>query len=88
MSEREIIESLERLRAEIDRLEGAPAETRAHLEGLVADIERRLAEEAEEEETGGLLDALRESVDRFEVEHPRAAGILNDILVKLGAMGI
>jgi hypothetical protein len=86
MTDREVAESLERLKSEIERLEGPPAEARAHLEGLVSDIERRLAEEDEAEH--GLLEALREGVERFEVEHPRASAILNDILVKLQSMGI
>ena len=34
------------------------------------------------------MQGLRETVERFEIEHPRATGILNDIMVMLGSMGI
>ena len=53
-----------------------------------ADAPARLQFWDEAVEDEALMDSLRESVERFEVEHPRATGILNNIMVMLSNMGI
>jgi len=77
-------ETLQRLRAEIEQLGPEDAAAQARLSGLVSDIERRL----EGEDDDGLIGNIKESVEQFEVEHPRATAILNDIMHALSNMGI
>lgn len=79
---------LRELRAEIDALPLEQVASRRHLDALIGDIERRLAEPADQGHHARVLEGLREAVRRYEVEHPRATGILNDVLVALGNLGI
>lgn len=79
---------LEELRAEVNALSAGQSASREHLNTLITDIERRLEAQADEGHHARVLDGLRAAVSRYEVEHPRATGILNDILVALGNLGI
>ena len=36
----------------------------------------------------GVLTSVREAIEHFETDHPRATAILNDIMVTLSNMGI
>ena len=40
------------------------------------------------EHHASVIARLEDAISRFEVEHPRATGILNHIMVTLGNMGI
>lgn len=89
MSRDELTELVMRLKAEVAVLQSSDVEARARLEALIADLEARIADDAGgDDDDDDLLDSLRESVERFEVEHPRTTGILNEIMVMLGSMGI
>lgn len=88
MSHDELTELVDRLKAEVASLESTDHEARTRLQSLITDLETRLAEDDTDSSDDDLLDSLRESVDRFEVEHPRATGIINQIMVMLGNMGI
>jgi hypothetical protein len=81
-------ESFLKLRAELDKLGPLDEAVRARLTGLLADLERRLADPAAGEDDDGLIANVRESVEQFEVEHPRTTAILNDIMLALSNMGI
>jgi hypothetical protein len=78
------------LKAEIDVLAPADEEARERLGALVDDLERRLDDPQDTAlpEHDDFMDGLKETVERFEVEHPRATGIINNIMVMLGNMGI
>jgi len=87
MSEQQLRESLESLRAEIERIADNRVEAKDRLNGLINDIEASLdTEEDSDEHT--LTQNLRDAVAHFETEHPRATAILNDIMVTLSNMGI
>ena len=88
MSHVELKELVNRLKAEIASLESQDQEARTRLQSLITDLEARLAAEASDNGDEDLMDSLRESVERFEVEHPRATGIINQIMIMLGNMGI
>ena len=91
MSQDDLHALLDQLRAEIDSLgEDDDAAARERLGALVTDLERRLEEpdHAELESHEDFVDSIRETVERLEVEYPRATGILNNIMVTLGSMGI
>ncbi len=86
MSERQLQEQLERLRALVNEIGAEKPESLERLNRLVSDIEVRL-----EDRGGGrhdLADAVKDAIRHFEVEHPRATAVLNDIMVTLGNMGI
>lgn len=87
MAEKEVSEALFNLRNEIERLEAANPELKTRLEGLMDDLEDRL-EASEDENRLHLVDDMKEAVAQFEVEHPSLTGILNELMVALGNMGI
>ena len=79
---------LQQLADEVDEL---PEDESQRLRETLARLERELGAEldtGESESPPGILDTVRQAIDEFEVEHPRATAILNDILIKLESMGI
>lgn len=84
-----ILEDLEKLRSEIESLEGADEASRRKLHHLVEDLEQRLehANEASVPEED-ITDQLKDTMLQFETSHPTLTGILNDIMIKLVNMGI
>jgi hypothetical protein len=85
---RHLEESLNRLRSEIAALDGRDEAARQRLDRLLHDIEATL----ENRKYGGVDETLGEqlkaSILNFEASHPRLAAVMNDVMVKLGAMGI
>ncbi|HKK16177.1 MAG TPA: DUF4404 family protein [Gammaproteobacteria bacterium] len=88
MTQQKLQKELEQLRAEIEKVDTTDAQTKTKLEQLVRDIENELEKPEKDEVQHGLMDDLRESINRFEAEHPRTTAILNDIMVTLSNMGI
>ena len=84
MSENEVRRDLEELRAEIATLEN----TKARLERLVVDIEKRLAEPADAAHHTALIESLKDAVTELEAAHPQATAMINRFLVTLSNMGI
>jgi hypothetical protein len=80
-------ESLSRLRSEIRALDIGDDEARSRLEQLIREIEQTLAHPGGAA-AGTLGDQLKTSVLSFEVSHPRLAVVMNDVVEKLGQMGI
>jgi hypothetical protein len=87
MSEKDLWETLEQLRAQVAALE-ADKTSKARLESLIGTLEQRLQGAGSEEHHGHLVAEIREAISHFEVEHPRLTGILNDLMVTLSNMGI
>ena len=88
MNKAELHQSLEALRAEVDKLDAADDSARERLTYLIGDLDRQL----ENPDDVGHKEALREKipdlVEQFEVEHPRTTEILNRIMMALSDMGI
>lgn len=78
---------LTELRAELDRLP-ADAPGRARLLDLAERIEAQIDESRDSEPRDTLVRGVNEAVAEFEVEHPRAAGVLQRIVQALSSMGI
>lgn len=74
------------LREEIEQITFNKAEDKQHLEQLIGEIEK--VEDEDQEEDPSIVSNIRDTVARFETEHPRATAILNDIMVTLSNMGI
>ena len=80
-------ELLNTLRREMNALDVGDQDARQRLDRLILDIEARVKNPdgvAADEELGG----LKASILKFEVSHPRLAGVINDVVDKLSAMGI
>jgi len=84
MSEQDLREQLRHLSAELEHLPPG-SEKRRKVEALISDIEARL-DGGEQDDS--LATQLELAVSSFEAEHPRLAGILNNILVTLGSIGV
>lgn len=85
MSNEELLKLVRTLRTELHSSGATDAVARAHIESLAADLEQKIASgEARE----SLVDRVKQSVERFEVEHPGITGILNEILITLGNIGV
>jgi len=88
MPEKILRDDIEKLRNEIANLSPDEDASKEKLEGLLQDIESSLESEEQNKNQSELLTGLKESVNHFETEHPRATAIINDIMVTLSNMGI
>ena len=86
MKNHQLHNDLQKLRDEIKHLSADDHESREKLERLINDLEAKL--ENPDEDNEGLIDHLKETIQHFETEYPRATAILNDIMVTLSNMGI
>ena len=86
MTNNKLQNDLERLRDEINHVAIEDVESRKKLNRIISDLEAKL--ETEDEENDGLIKDIKEAIEHFETEHPRATAILNDIMVTLSNMGI
>jgi hypothetical protein len=77
---------LERLREEINQVAIDDIESRKKLNQIISDLEAKL--EKPDENDDSLVKDVKEAIQHFETEHPRATAILNDIMVTLSNMGI
>jgi hypothetical protein len=75
-------ELLAELRAAIDEAEQTG--NREELARLVDELDRRLNEDDDE----GVVDDLRDAVDRWEAEHPRLAAAIGRAADALSALGL
>ncbi len=80
--------ALHRLRAEIDALPLHDDETRRRLATLIGDIESSLDDPQTLGADRSVGDRLKASIVGFEASHPRLATLLNDVVEKLGNIGI
>ena len=80
--------ALRRLRAEIDALPIDDDEARDRLEALIRDIETTLDDPKTLGADRSLGERLKASIVSFEVSHPRLATLMNDVMEKLGNIGI
>ena len=82
MSNDALQKHIEELKAEIQKIESVEQSTT--LNNLVDEVERL----AETDESQGLLNSLQQSIEHFEVEHPKVTNVLNRISDALSRMGI
>jgi len=88
MPKNNLRDDIEKLRNEIESLSAEEGTPKEKLEMLLQDIESGLETEEQNKNQSELLVGLKESVNHFETEHPRATAIINDIMVTLSNMGI
>ena len=80
--------ALQRLRTEIDALPIDDDGARRRLETLIADIEGTLADPHAVGTDRSLGERLKASIVGFEATHPRLATLMNEVVEKLGNIGI
>ena len=80
--------ALQRLRAEIDALPIDDDGARRRLEALIRDIEGTLDDPQTLGTDRSLGERLKASIVGFEATHPRLATLMNDVVEKLGNIGI
>lgn len=85
---RPLDELLTTLRREMDALDAGDADARERLRELIADLETRADDPDRTAADAGVGAQLKASVLKFEASHPRLAGVINDVVDKLSAMGI
>jgi hypothetical protein len=90
MNRTELQALLQTLRSEIDAAHLKDAQEHGRLSAMLAEIEGQLlsATPGGGVPDEGVIDGLKLAVDKFEVEHPRFAGLLNQLITALSAMGI
>lgn len=87
-SAKHLDESLSILRSEIQALDISDEDAKRRLDSLVLDIATRIKNPHGAVADDGLTGRLKASTLGFEGSHPRLAGLMNDVLEKLSAMGI
>lgn len=86
MGTEELYQSLEKLRAEIQSLAGDNEAIKIDVERMITELEQQLEHAGDYQAV--LIPSLKELIADLEVKHPRITGILNNIMVTLGNMGI
>jgi uncharacterized membrane-anchored protein YjiN (DUF445 family) len=87
MTHNKLREDLDKLRVEIDNIAADDHKSKDKLNQLIFELESRL-ESSDEEDNQGITQNVKEAINQFETEHPRATAILNDIMVTLSNIGI
>jgi len=88
MTNKDLHQQLEELRAEIDRVARNDTAAKDRMNELLGEVEKTIDASSDQEIDDNLMENLRETISQFETEHPRATAILNDIMVTLSNMGI
>lgn len=83
MEKAKLHQLLSQLKEELEQLD-TDSETHQEISQLITDIENQI----EAEHKASIIESLQMQINRFEVEHPKVSAILNDIMIKLGNMGI
>lgn len=89
MTDQDLHELLEKVRAELAHIEVTDEAGRARLQRLEADIQELLARSDERAETDEpLLERLQDSIDHFEETHPQLTLMLSQMMTILSNAGI
>lgn len=88
MSQDQLRDTLDALRAETARLGAGDAEARARVEALLAELETELENPDTAALADGFGDTVQTLVTRYEVEHPNLTAVLGRVLRALESMGI
>jgi hypothetical protein len=87
MTEPNLLDTLQQLRSEIDKLHVDDQDVKNRLSSLVESIEDTL-DGVSLAPDRDLTEELRDVISQFEVEHPRITGIANELMMTLSNLGI
>lgn len=88
MSQQKLTDTLQKLKDQIAGLALDDAEAKEKLQSLVDSLEEKLRSPQDAAHHHSLVEEVRDSVQHFEVEHPRLTAILNDLMMTLSNLGI
>ena len=88
MAKQKLHEDLIKLRNEINNIAAEDTQSRDKVNRILSELEAQLENTDGEVQDEGVLTSVREAIEQFETDHPRATAILNDIMVTLSNMGI
>ncbi|EDX83713.1 hypothetical protein S7335_1410 [Synechococcus sp. PCC 7335] len=92
MSKADINQSIEALRAELDKVATTDIAAKDKLLALITDVERQLQEPDKEVDSEGsrkaTLQQLPALIEQFEADHPKVTNTLGRLLNTLSSMGI
>ena len=87
MSQQELHHLLSLLKEELEDLESS-SESHKEISSLITNIELQIQTLEDKQQHRPLTENIRNHIEKFETEHPRITGILNDIMMKLSNIGI
>ena len=87
MPNKKIIELLEQLQEELDQIDPKDVKGRELLENITADISSLLKESSIPAEDS-VLQRLQDTIDHFNIEHPKLTMALSEIMSILSNAGI
>ena len=88
MSKQKIHECLQGLRTELNHLQSDDQQVQERVNGLIAEVEQQLLEDEHRPQNPSLMESLNNTIEKYKVEHPGVTGILNQIMMSLGNMGV
>ncbi|MCU0848464.1 MAG: DUF4404 family protein [Spirochaetes bacterium] len=88
MSMNKLKKHLEELKSEANKLKAGDNETREKMTVLISEIEHLLENPDDSAHRSLVINNLQDHVENFEIKHPDLTGVLNQIMVMLGNMGI
>lgn len=88
MSAQKLNEIIQELRVQIAALEIQDVQAKQKLQSLVEGLEEKVRSPEDSVHHHNLVVEVRDSVQHFEVEHPRLTAILNDLMMTLSNLGI
>lgn len=87
MSTQDLRELVDSLKKEIDALPSDDVAARDKLNGIIAELNKKLDEPGSEDHQG-LVSNLQDSIKELEARHPDTTTLLNNIMMSLANMGI
>lgn len=88
MPRQELNSLITRLRQELTNLQEDQRGSRDQIESLISDLETHLATGKTNDWPSEMTERVRTEIEDFETEHPQITGVLNNIMVTLGNIGI
>ena len=86
MDDQDIFQQIEALKAVLGDSEGLSEDAREKMRGLIDRVEEQLPAAVTDED--GIAEQFEALVTEFEVTHPTLTGVVNNLLVALGNMGV
>ena len=88
MNKETLHKTLEQLRCELDGLGPESGPVKDHISSLVNDLERQFQDLGNVGQRVAMRNRIAALIERFELEHPSIAGMLNQIVTTLANMGV
>lgn len=88
MPRKELNSLIARLKQEVTLLQDDQQGSRDQIQALIGDLETHLASGKTQDWPAEITARLHDEIEQFETDHPQVTGILNNIMVTLGNMGI